>query len=318
MKEILPLISIVVPVYKSEKYIKNVIRSLEYQTFKNFEIIFVDDGSPDNSVKIIEEQLLGKDIKFSIIHQGNSGQGIARNTGVKNANGQWVFFIDSDDVIQSWTLELYVKAIDQHPNADLFFSKFQYVSESNAFLQTDKIDSIKLIEKKELLHNFLTRKVTVLVPGTLYKVSMLKEKNIWQTSIRWSEDQHFMWRVLDNIDCGVFIDSCSYNYLQRSTNSSIMTSTPIDLMLKAYEEFVELQKSIANEEVKQFLLARWVLGCLHVLAHRKEKNNWLSFYEAVDGKEHLKKLKKFPQWKQRLLARIGLINKKLLYTLLKI
>ena len=93
-----------------------------------------------------------------------------------------------------------------------------------------------------------------------------------------------------------------------------MTSTPIEVMIDAYKEFIKLAEEISNEEVKKYLLSRWVLGCLNALAHRKDKKGWLSFFAAVDGKQHLKTLSSFPQGKVKLLARIGRMNKSLLYT----
>ncbi|MBE7085269.1 MAG: glycosyltransferase family 2 protein [Clostridiales bacterium] len=309
-----PLISVVVPVYKTEKYVANTIRSLCNQTFQNFEVIFVDDGSPDNAVQVIEREMQNASVNYSIIRQENSGVGVCRNTGVKNACGDWVLFLDSDDVLQTWALQAYVDEIEKNPDVDFLFSKFQHVTEENIFQEVPKTDNVTYLTKEQLLHGFLTRERTVLVPGALFKVATLKEKDIWHIAIRWSEDQHFMWRVLDNAEKGVFIEDGLYNYLQRSTVGSIMTSTPIDVMLSAYQEFVKLVDTLSNAEVKKYLLSRWVLGCLNVLARRKDKKGWVSFFEAVEGKKHLKILSSFPQGKVRLLARVGRIHKSLLYT----
>ena len=308
-----PLISVVVPVYKTEKYVAKTIRSLFNQTVQDFEIIFVDDGSPDNAVQVIEEEMKTASIGYSIFRQKNSGVGVCRNVGVENAKGEWVLFLDSDDTLQAWALQAYVDEINKNPDVDFLFSKFQYVNEDNIFQESARSGKITLLTNEELLKGFLTRKTTILVPGALFKVSMLKEKNIWHNSIRWSEDQHFMWRVLDNVKKGIFVEDELYNYVQRSSVGSIMTSTPIEVMLDAYKEFIKLAEEISNEEVSRYLLSRWVLGCLNALARRKDKNGWISFFEAVDGKQHLKTLSSFPQGRVKLLARIGRINKSLLY-----
>lgn len=94
-----PLISIVVPVYKVEKYLSRCIDSILAQTYKNFELILVDDGSPDNCGKICDEYAL-KDSRIKVIHQENSGTIIARNTGIKNTKGKYLGFVDSDDYIK--------------------------------------------------------------------------------------------------------------------------------------------------------------------------------------------------------------------------
>lgn len=312
-----PLISVVVPVYNTEKYIANTIASLKNQTFQNFEIIFVDDGTPDNSLAVIERELSETQIKHSIVRQPNSGLGIARNTGVSHANGDWVLFLDSDDILSRHCLERYANAIQKNPDAEFLFSKFQYVEESTPFLEAPPNDTTIVLNEESILKGFLTRKLTILVPGSLYKISMLKENNIWHTSIRWSEDQHFMWQVLNSIRSGIFLEACLYNYLQRSEGSSIMNSTPVDPMLVAYESFCALAKDMKNEMVRDLFVSRWVLGCLNVLAHRNDKQAWRVFFEKTEGQIHLKKLCSFPDFKVRMLSFIGCISNRVMYALMK-
>ena len=318
LKERLFFITVVIPVYKTEKYIANTILSLKNQTFNDFEIIFVDDGTPDDSISVIKQELKESTISYSIITQQNSGQGIARNTGVKYARGEWVLFLDSDDVLQSRALEMYANAIQKYPTAEFFFSKFKNVTEENLFIEDRSLNKLKVIGGENLLKGFLTRELTILVPGSLYKVAVLREENIWHASIRWSEDQHFMWQVLDSVQCGVFVESCLYNYLQRSAGGSIMNATPVDTMLSAYTEFCELAKCIRSDEIKRFLVSRWVLGNLNVLAHRKDKQGWLKFFYKTNGKEHLNKLRTFPSWKVRVLSWVGIINKGLMYSVMRV
>lgn len=110
----LPIISIIVPVYKSEKYLTVCIDSILSQTFKNFELILIDDGSPDNSGRICDKYA-SKDERIRVIHQQNSGVAIARNNGIKLAKGEWIGFVDSDDWIEPETYEVALKtAVESH------------------------------------------------------------------------------------------------------------------------------------------------------------------------------------------------------------
>lgn len=93
-----PCISVIVPVFDVEKYIHRCIDSILNQSFSNFELLLVDDGSTDDSGNICEEYAL-KDSRVKVIHQKNAGQAAARNTGVKEAKGEWIAFIDSDDAV---------------------------------------------------------------------------------------------------------------------------------------------------------------------------------------------------------------------------
>ena len=91
-----PTISVIVPVYKVEKYIRCCLDSIVTQTFADWECILIDDGSPDNSGKICDEYA-EKDGRFRVIHQKNAGVSAARNAGLNVAKGAWITFVDSDD-----------------------------------------------------------------------------------------------------------------------------------------------------------------------------------------------------------------------------
>lgn len=100
----LPEISVIVPVYKVEEYLPQCIDSILAQTFTDFELLLVDDGSPDCCGEICEEYA-GKDMRIRVFHQANAGLSCARNTGLMNARGRYVTFIDSDDYVKPCYLE---------------------------------------------------------------------------------------------------------------------------------------------------------------------------------------------------------------------
>lgn len=107
----MPLISVIIPVYNCEEYLETCVDSIQNQTFTDFEIILVDDGSPDNSGKICDT-LSEKYNNIIVLHQENQGQAAARNSGVKIARGEWLHFVDSDDLIHPRMLQsLYSAAI---------------------------------------------------------------------------------------------------------------------------------------------------------------------------------------------------------------
>ena len=111
-------ISIIVPVYKVEQYLSKCIESILAQTFQNWELLLIDDGSPDNSGKICDEYAL-KDSRIRVFHKENGGVSSARNLGIDNARGEWITFIDSDDYIQPGFLEGLYEPIAQ--GEDLYF-----------------------------------------------------------------------------------------------------------------------------------------------------------------------------------------------------
>lgn len=120
-----PLISVIVPVYKVEKYLDQCIRSITQQTYQNLEIILVDDGSPDRTGQICDEYA-ARDSRVQVIHKPNGGVGAARNDGLDAATGQWVIFCDSDDYLEPDALEKALEA-GERADADVVFGDVDLV-----------------------------------------------------------------------------------------------------------------------------------------------------------------------------------------------
>lgn len=105
------LISIIVPVYKAEKYLNRCVESIVAQTYQNWELLLVEDGSPDNS-SILCDLWTAQDRRIKVFHKANGGVSSARNLGIENANGDWITFIDSDDWVSGKYLELFVSNLN--------------------------------------------------------------------------------------------------------------------------------------------------------------------------------------------------------------
>lgn len=114
----MPAISVIVPVYKVEKYLDRCIESILNQTFKDFEVILVDDGSPDRCPAMCDEWAK-KDSRIRVIHKENGGLSSARNTGLKEVKGNYISFIDSDDWIEENMLEVLYRLLNSYPDTDI-------------------------------------------------------------------------------------------------------------------------------------------------------------------------------------------------------
>lgn len=112
-----PEISVIIPLYNKEKIIRQCVDSILTQTFQNFELIIVNDGSTDNSLEILEKI---QDSRICIINQENGGPSKARNTGIKNANADWLYFIDADDCATSGCLQHFYELIQLNPQIEMF------------------------------------------------------------------------------------------------------------------------------------------------------------------------------------------------------
>ncbi|MGL5807314.1 MAG: glycosyltransferase family 2 protein [Xenococcaceae cyanobacterium] len=123
--------SVIIPVYKVEKYIAETINSVLNQTYQDFELIIVDDGSPDRSVEICQQF---KDPRLKIIRQKNQGVCAARNTGISHATGQYLAFLDGDDLWLPQKLEKHLKHLESSPDVGVSFSRSAFIDECGAAL----------------------------------------------------------------------------------------------------------------------------------------------------------------------------------------
>lgn len=146
-------ISVIIPVYNSEKYVRRCINSVIAQTYQNWEMILVDDGSVDNSLAILQEYA-NKDIRIKVVHQDNAGPGIARNTGITCATGEYIVFIDSDDrVNKEYFRKLSMK------KEDVVFIDVAQVDEKFHLLKSERMSSYREISKDRFLRQQMTGKI---------------------------------------------------------------------------------------------------------------------------------------------------------------
>ena len=113
------MISIIVPIYNREKYLSECIDSILVQSYSDFEVLLIDDGSTDRSGEICDEYAQ-KDARIRVFHKENGGVSSARNVGLDNATGEWIAFVDSDD----WVGEKYLESFSGHLDADLVIGGF--------------------------------------------------------------------------------------------------------------------------------------------------------------------------------------------------
>ncbi|WP_252234911.1 glycosyltransferase [Clostridium sp. CH2] len=169
------MVSVIIVVYNGEKYIKQAIESVLNQTYKNIELIVVDDGSTDATRKIVEEY---KDVIY--IYQENRGEGSARNLGIENSNGKYLAFLDADDLYEFDKIEKQRKILIEDNDIDIVYNDLKVVDEKLNYLNTLKSEGI--YEKREdLLANIIYRQI---IQGPI--CMMMRRKCI--ENIKWSEE----------------------------------------------------------------------------------------------------------------------------------
>lgn len=187
-----PLVSIVIPVYDVEPYLERCFNSILRQTYTNFEVIIVDDGSPDNSGQICDT-FAQKDQRFHVFHQENAGVGAARNTGLSHVSGEWVMFVDPDDELFDNSLETFVCRI--HPETKMLIGGYvccdnngtiTYQKEEYRDEQISREEAIRLMHRPKVF--FALSYVWI----KLFKIEVIRQSGLqFDKTLKISEDTVF-------------------------------------------------------------------------------------------------------------------------------
>ena len=231
----MPKASVIVPVYKVEEYLEKCVQSILAQTERDFELILVDDGSPDRCGALCDS-LAQTDPRIRVIHQENQGLGGARNTGIREARGDWLLLVDSDDWIEPKILEKAMEA-GLREEADLVMFAFRTVDEQGRELgvfreNMPKERGIGLQEHKEAL---LTAPCAW---NKLYRRSFFQGTGLAYPPRVWYEDLRTTPKLMAKAGRMVFLDEVGYNYLQRQ--GSIMKSANLERNREILDAFDDL------------------------------------------------------------------------------
>ena len=202
-----PKISIIIPVYNVEQYLMQCLDSVVNQTYKNLEIILVNDGSTDNSGKICDEYNL-KDSRIKVVHKENGGISSARNEGLKLSTGSYVAFVDADDYLEKQYIEKLVET-----DADIavcsFYKEYPFNSEKNIIINKKTLKT-----KDEFIYDILSfQKALGCAWGKLFNTKFLKENNIFfNENLKVAEDAEFCLISVQYNPKIVYIPEILYHY----------------------------------------------------------------------------------------------------------
>lgn len=215
------MISVVVPIFKVEKYLVDCVESIINQTYKDLEIILVDDGSPDNCGKMCDDYAI-KDSRVKVIHKANGGLSDARNAGICAAHGEYITFVDSDDFLDENMIEYLYTAIRKN-NVDIACCQRQEINECGKLLKSKrKYNTLVINGNEECMHEFLSNpQMDTVAWGKLYVTSMFDD--IRYPVGRYNEDVFTTYKLISKCK-SIFVGENKYYYYRIRTNS-IMTTT---------------------------------------------------------------------------------------------
>lgn len=207
-----PIISVIVPVYNVEKYLSRCIDSILVQTFTNFELLLIDDGSKDNSGEICN-RYAEKDNRVRVFHKKNGGVSSARNLGLLRSRGEWVCFIDSDDQIEYDYLLTYIETVNKY-NVDCCITSYKFIYNNN--VRGEKYVEDGLYYKKDIcdLIVYLRNKSLFGIPwNKLFKLKIIKDNNLsFDEDISSYEDEIFVMQYLKYVNSVALNSQRTYIY----------------------------------------------------------------------------------------------------------
>lgn len=289
-----PKVSIVVPVYNTEKYLKRCLDSIVEQTLEEIEIIIVDDGSKEACALLCDE-LSKTDARIKVIHKQNGGLGFARNTGLEAATGEYIGFVDSDDYINPAMYETLYNTAEKY-DADIAVSGICFVggntfSQANDYIEKPYFEKDTVFEKDEINKLLLgvigalpnepdDSRYGVSVCKNIFKIDLIKDKNIRFLSEReiLSEDTLFMVDFIKASSCAVGVSGAYYCYCRNDDSiSKSYNSTRYERSIVFLNELEKrIENTVSKEEYKIFL-DRLIQGfgrilCSQEIVHAKQEN----------------------------------------------
>lgn len=224
------LVSIIVPVYNAEKYIQDTIKTVEEQTYENWELLLVNDCSNDKSEEIIKSQ---KNEKIKLINlEKNSGAAIARNTGIKNAKGKYIAFLDADDLWDKQKLEKQIKFMKEN-GYEFTFTGYEFADENGK--GNGKVVNVpEKINYKQALKN-----TTIWTSTVIFNVDKLGKDLISMPNVRRGQDTATWWKVLKTGVIAYGLDEC-LSFYRRSNNT--LSSNKIKALKRTWNLYRNVEK----------------------------------------------------------------------------
>lgn len=295
------MISIVIPLYNVEKYVIECLDSISNQTYKDFELIIVNDGSTDRSSNIVQEYMKSGSMKIKLLHQKNAGVSAARNRGLDEAEGDYICFIDPDDMVAPNYLEKMVNTFEGN-KCDLVICGFKSVPENLSIDEyTFSQQEIEVFDSYEALKKFLYHEVVSGVCFIMVRKELLdKGKLRFTEGYRYSEDLEMIWKMLACSNTVAYDKTQLYLYrLRNGSAMSVVDEKRMDglILMMGIEKFLEQNRPDFSKLFKKFGIARWIWATLWQVAMTSD--NYQAFKNLsskFSPEKYIKRLVVYPKF----------------------
>lgn len=331
-------LSVIVPTFNSSDTIERLMHSLLNQTFRDFEVVFIDDGSTDDTVEKIRKTL--EDSRFSyqlIVNESNRGPGYSRNRGIENANGDYIVFIDSDDMVREDHLSTFYKNVSDYDS--VFIKGLKVDGAGNLYdFKVDRFDSLielsrksnNVIKSTDIINLEMLMEIPFSFVFLLYKKEIILKNNIrFNEEFNYAEDTEFAIRYLANCNEVKFVNKYTYYYYQEedsiSKASSLKRFESVSLWDGLYAYFNNLSSKdlIFNELGEKLVHSRipkFIFGNMNYFFYNDyDKDEIFKKMDELNLFDKLKDFKTFSKgdWKFRIKVGLFLLSPDFYYRIWK-
>lgn len=281
-------ISIIVPVYKVEQYLPKCIESILAQTYQNWELLLIDDGSPDNSGNICDEYAL-KDSRIKVFHKVNGGVSSARNLGLEKSCGEWIWFVDSDDTIETNALHNINKHIKKADGSELCF--YFGMNKIQHFKTTVLSHARKRIFVSDFILRLLSYQVVTGPVLYIYKKNCIKSIK-FDTTLRIGEDLCFHYLVMNANENMIIAQEPEIIYNYVINPNSVMQSVDLSFVEK-YNDlsnyiYTYIYKLTDNTNIRCYALTNIYKNFIEISkrlynTYSKDKNKYLNYVKNINN-----------------------------------
>lgn len=263
-------ISVIVPVYRVELYLRKCIDSIVNQTYRNLEIILVDDGSPDNCGAICDEYVM-RDSRIKVIHQANSGVSAARNAGLNISTGEWIAWVDADDWIENDMFQYLLEGVADY-QADVVVCGMRKIGVHKPLIFHYKREEV--LDQEQAIRELLENKNM-----TLSCCDKMARRKLWEglhfSDLKIGEDLLTVGRLFDRADTVVCLPAIKYNY--RTRPESALTNGSLESRLDCWRAAIQQYKELETKwpRLRPALAGRSVAAAIGV---------WSAYLSAAEDR----------------------------------
>lgn len=313
---VVPAVSVIIPCYNAEKYLTEMIASLEMQTCKDFEVICVNDGSTDSTLSLLEEWHSKGNISIHIIDKENAGVSSARNDGIKAAHTKYILFLDADDCYHEKFIEQMLGAVREH-DADVAYCRLSRKRKKLVPIESKRVP-YSIHTQEEAMNNLLYRMGDFGFYCYIYKKDLLQQSEIsFSVGTSFGEDREFIWKYLSNCKYAIFVDAALYWY--RVNEDSVTRSkaswrkTDTLYAVKRVEKYLSDIGCPFAEKYQSYMYSRVMWGVAKTFVWSKDRELFDRLQKEYDVKACMKRTAKDHSALVRIASWLYLIHPMLFY-----